>query len=98
MVLWYRRGQVKPWYIVVPSSGESAFADGVNEHRQNLVLRLSHLLALMACITHSHIGIAETLTNTMVKIPLKLMTAFSLSCSVFKAKIPSIRIEAPKSI
>lgn len=93
IVLWRQRSRTRLWHVAASSSSESTSVHRVDDSRQNLVLRLSNLLAPVACIIHSLL-----LTNTVLKIPLELMRAFPLSYSVFKAKILSNWVKAANSI
>lgn len=84
IVLWHHRSQMKQWYIVASSSGESIFADGVDEPRQNLMLRLSYLLAPMACIIYSH----TSPYKYHDKNPIKADESFSFVLFSFQSKNP----------
>lgn len=75
---------MKPWYIVVSSSGGSIFADGVDERRQNQMLRLAYLLAPMACIVHSH----TSPYKYHDKNPIKADESFSFVLFSFQSKNP----------
>lgn len=75
---------MKPWYIGVSSSGESIFVDGVDEPRQNLMLRLSYLLVRMPGIIHLH----TSLYKYHDKNPIEADESFSFVLFGFQSKNP----------
>lgn len=75
---------MKPWYIVASSSGESIVVDGVDEPRQNLTLRLSYLLAPMACILRSD----ASPYKRHDKNPIKADESFSFVLFSFQSRNP----------
>lgn len=80
-VQWHHRTHMKLWYIVAISSGQSIFVERLDEPRQNLMLRLSYLLALVACISTS-------LYIHHDKNPIKADESFSFVLFNFQSKNP----------